>query len=170
MTFRFHRKAKVALLACMLLAVIISLCGCAPYGFYTDMPFNGPVNFHTISATIPETYIRDSTNSTEDLWVFEHGGYKEYILMTRSDISGDIAASIENYAAYMKEQGASSAETSFMGREAVRSTYTKDEVFCQEMLFAYDDSFYAIALCGGDEAAFEALLNTVKLGEPAAAE
>lgn len=63
----------------------------------------------------------------------------------------------------MTEQGVNSKLTTFNELGAVLSTYTKDDKYCQEMLFVYKDSFYAVALRGGDESEFEQLLDTVEL-------
>lgn len=112
---------------------------------------------------IPEKFIRDSTQSTEDLWIFEHGNYAEYIIISRKDINGDTVASLENYVDYMKEQGATSEITTFLEKDAVHSTYNLADIFCQEILFAHDGSFYAVALRGGTEEDFKNLLDTVNI-------
>lgn len=144
----------------LIVALLSSLAGC---GIYSDMPYNGDINFHEMTATIPRDFIRDSTQSSEDLWVFEKGAYSQLIILSRSDITGDTVASLDNYAAYMKEQGANAQREIFLQMDAVLSTYTNDGVFCQEMLFAYNGSFYAIALRGATEDDFQLLLDTVNI-------
>jgi len=168
MTFKWNRKVIRTLVLTMLLVMILFLCGCMVHNSYSDMPFSGPIDFHEISLTIPEKYVRDSTQSTDDLWVFECGFYSEYILISRSDGGADTTTSLAAYADYMKEQGVASEITTFLENEAVHSAYTQDEVFCQEMLFAYNGSFYAIALRGGDEETFQSLLETVIINEATA--
>lgn len=158
----FDKKIIKFIVLSVFFVVMLTLCGCSTH---TSMPFNGQIDFHNISITIPEKYVRDSTQSSNDLWVFEHGFYSEYIIISRSDISGDTTASIEGYVNYMKQQGAVSDVTTFLEKEAVHSTYVKDEVYCQEMLFAYGGSFYAIALRGGNEEDFQSLLYTVKISD-----
>lgn len=144
----------------LLLVIMAAFCGC---NSNTDMPFNGEISFHEISVTIPEDFIRDSSQSNDDMWAFEKNFYEECIIISRTDINGDTTLSLENYADYMEEQGAMSEVTVFSDKEAVHSTYTKDNQYCQEMLFAHNGSFYAVALRGGDENEFETLLNTVKI-------
>ena len=142
--------------------MLIVASGCSSS---SKIPFNGSIQFHKISAIIPEKYIRDSTQSTDDLWIFEHGAYSEYILISRSDINGEISSSLENYVNYMKENNAESEIGSFLETDAVYSTYYIEDILCQEILFSYDDSFYAIALRGGDENGFNEIVNTVKVLE-----
>ena len=151
---------KKTLLILLVLLTLVFCYGCAPG---IDMPFNGDIEFHSITLTVPERFIRDSTQSNEDLWVFEHGNYSEYVLISRKDITGDTTASLESYVEYMKENHADSEIVTFMEGDAVHSVYYMDEVFCQEMLFPYEGSFYAIALRGGTESSFEELTATIKL-------
>lgn len=143
-------------LASLLLVLVLLLCGCG-----SNMPFNGDVTFHELSVTVPSKFVRDSTQSNEDLWVFEHGGYKEYILLSRSG-----AADPESYCQTMLQRGAESALTTFRGKDAVQSAYTKDGEYCQELLLIHNGAAYAIALRGGTQEEFRALLDTVKVVEP----
>lgn len=142
----------------MLLAVILTLCGCG-----SEMPFNGEVSFHELSVTVPDKFVRDSTKSSQDAWVFERGWYEEMIILTRSDITG--AVTMEDYMLSMQEVGAQVTATTFLGNEAVHSAYTKDGQYCQEMFFAYNGSFYAVALRGGTVEEFQQLLDTVTIEE-----
>lgn len=139
----------------LVLIFVFSLSACS------KMPFNGDIEFHSISLTVPERFIRDSTQSTDDLWVFEHNNYSEYILISRKDITGDVSSSLTDYVEYMKENGAESTTTPFLDGEAVVSTYYLDDVFCQEILWPYDNSFYAVALRGGNESGFKEITNTI---------
>lgn len=143
-------------------ALLGSLAGCH-FQSYSDMPFNGSVSFHNVNVTIPNSFIRNSTQSNQDLWIFEKGNNRQIIILSRKDITADTDASLESYVAYMKEQGADSQRGTFMEMDAVLSTYTKDDVFCQELLFAYNGSFCAIALRGGTNEEFQSLLNTVSV-------
>lgn len=148
-----------------LVAILIMISSLVSCGSHSDMPYNGIISFHEITATIPESFIRDSTQSGEDVWFFERGFYKEYIILSRKDIVGDTSASLGSYVDYMKEQGVYSERTTFLQMDAVLSTYTLDDKFCQEMLFVYNGSFYAIALRGGTEEDFQSLLNTIGIND-----
>lgn len=130
------------------------------------MPFNGDIEFHNITLTIPENYIRDSTQSTEDFWVFESGFYKKCILLSRNDANIAAAQILEDYVELMKERETNSEIISFMNEDAVLSTYYKDGVYCQELLFVHDSSSYAVALRGGTEAEFKEITDTIqKMGD-----
>lgn len=153
------RSLRIALLSLLLLT---SLAGCClPY--QNDMPFNGDVTFHELHVTIPTSFIRDSTQSHDALWIFEHGNYAKLILLSRSEISEDEQRELQDYAELMQERGAAVQLTEFLGKGAVHSTYTLDGVFCQEMLFAHNGYFYAVALRGGTEQEFSDLLASVSL-------
>ena len=140
---------------------------CTGCGLQFDMPLGGAVEFHDIAVTLPDGYVRDSTESTGDLWIFETGFYRKYVMLVRKDLTGDAAALMNSYAAYLTEQGALSVKTIFNGHEALRSSMNQGGVLWQEVYFAHGDSTYAIALRGGSEADFEAIINTVRLLEPA---
>ena len=144
----------------MVAFICVFTCGCVGG---TKMPFNGEVEFHSISFTVPERFIRDSTQSTEDFWVFENGNYSEYILISRKDIVGDTSSLLDDYVESMKEVNANSERTTFLDGDAVLSTYYLEDVLCQEILFSYDKSFYAVALRGGDESSFKEITDTIKL-------
>lgn len=161
----FHRRFLSVLL--LLLAVLTCLVGCS---YQTDIPFNGDVAFHEIAVTIPEDYIRDSTQSTDDMWIFEKGYYSQYVMLMRTELTRDAGASLDSYAAYLRGQGVASARTVFLGQEAVRSSAEQDGVLWQELLFAHGSATYAIALRGGTEADFEAIVQTVCINGAAASE
>ena len=148
----------------ILAALLLLLCGC---GRRAQMPFNGQVMFHEITATIPEDYIRDSTQSSDDLWVFEHGGYSKMILLSRKDAAGDVDAALDDYVEYLQSQGADAERGQFLNADAVHSTYTRDGKYCQEIMFVYQGSFYAVALRGGTEEEFQSLLDEVNTPETA---
>ena len=143
---------------CIFLAIIFvfSLSACS------QMPFNGDIEFHDISLTIPERFIRDSTQSNDNLWVFECDNYSEYIIISRKDVTGETQSALADYAEYMKESGAESEIVSFLNDKAVLSAYYKDDEFCQEILFAYRNSFYAVALRGGSQNDFAEITNTIQ--------
>ena len=143
--------------------MLVLFVGCAPR---VQMPFNGNVSFHKLSVTIPESFIRDSTQSNEDLWVFERGNYTEYILLSRKDYSGNVKFGLEEYVDYMKENGAASKLTTFLEGDAVHTTYTREGEFCQEMLFYHENAFYAVTLRGGTEETFQELCASVQLTKP----
>ena len=144
----------------IMICTAFALYGCQPG---TDMPYNGDVSFHAVTVSVPEDFIRDSTRSNSDLWCFEKGFYDQIIILSRDDMDGDVSASLDSYLAYMIEQGCESNRTTFMQLDAVHSTYTQNDQYCQEMLFAYHGSLYAIALRGGTEEDFQSLLDSVIL-------
>ena len=149
---------------CIFLAIIFvfSLSACS------QMPFNGDIVFCDISLTIPERFIRDSIQSNNDLWVFEYDNYSEYIIISRKDVTGETQSALTDYLEYMKENGAESEIVSFLNDNAVLSTYYKDDKFCQEILFSYKNSFYAVALRGGSQNGFNEITDTISLIEIAA--
>ena len=150
-------------ITCLLLALTLlgSLAGCRA----SDMPFNGGVAFHELKVTIPDSFLRDSGQSSEDLWIFEKGGYQQIILLSRRDAPGDVGASLDDYAAYLLEQGMDARRGSFLELDAVLSSCTMDGVFCQEVLFAHGGSFYAVSLRGGTREEFQSLLDTVAISD-----
>ncbi|MBR5472798.1 MAG: hypothetical protein IKU82_02280 [Clostridia bacterium] len=143
----------------LVLILAISLCSCS------QMPFNGTIEFHDISLTIPERFIRDSTQSNDDLWIFEHSNYSEYVIISRKDVTGEVQSSFEDYVEYMHENGAESEIVTFLNDSAVLSTYYLEDVFCQEILFEYNNSFYAVALRGGTQSGFKEITDTINLIE-----
>ena len=146
----------------LVLIFVFSLTACS------QMPFNGDIEFHDISLTVPERFVRNSTQSNDDLWVFEHDNYSEYIIISRKDITGEVQSALSDYAEYMKENGAESEIVSFLNDNAVLSTYYKDDEFCQEILFVYRDSFYAVALRGDSKNDFKEITDTISLIETSA--
>lgn len=144
---------------CLVFVIIFSLSACS------RMPFNGDIQFHDISLKIPERFIRDSTQSNNDLWIFEHGNYSEYIILSRKDVTGEVQTALDDYVEYMKGNGAQSEITTFLDNSAVLSTYSYDGKYCQEILFPYNNSFYAIALRGGTQDGFKEITDTIKLIE-----
>lgn len=151
-------KSKYLQFPILLLMTVFLLSGCG----LNKMPFNGDITFHEIALTVEERFIRDSTQSNDDLWIFEFGNYTEYIILSRNDAGDDPSASISDYAEYLTEQGADAKSTEFLGNDAVICSYTKDELFCQELVFAYSRSLYAVALRGGDSAGFETLIASIQ--------
>ena len=150
-------KSLCALSVIILTVSLLSSC------IFTNMPLNGDIKFHEISLTIDKKFVRDSTQSTEDLWIFERGNYSEYIIISKKDAGADVNGSLNGYVEYLTREGAQAKLTIFLDNNAVSSSYTKDGMYCQEMLFVYGQSFYTIALRGGDKDSFNALLDTVKL-------
>ena len=147
-----------------LFTVLVALISLASCGLGSDMPYNGDVTFNDITVSIPQKFIRDSTQSTNDLWFFEKGFYKQLIILSRNDLGGEVDEVLDGYVDYMKSMECDSKRTTFAGCEAVHTTYTRDGQFCQEMLFVHNSSTYAIALRGGTEEEFKSLLDSVKLG------
>ena len=146
-----------------LLMAVLLFCGFS-FPFFSDMPFNGDVAFHKIALTIPRSYIRDSTRSSDDFWVFEKGLYSNMIMLSRKDLEGNLNAVLENYISYLSEQGVESVRTDFLEMEAVHSFKLEEEMAWREMLFVHEGSIYAVAMRGGEDAEFEALLDSVSIG------
>lgn len=127
----------------------------------SGMPFNGRIAFHKIALTIPSNYVRDSTQSTEDFWIFEKGFYSKCIMLSRKDAQGEAKEQLDNYAEYLKSQGIDSQRTTFLQLEAVYSESLQEDASWREMLFAHDGSLYAVAMRGGTTEEMQALLDTV---------
>lgn len=146
----------------LILSFVLILSGCTPS---VPMPFNGDVTFHSISLHIDDRFIRDSTQSTANMWVFERGGYKEYVLISKQTVTASPESFLPSYAASMEEVGAETEIKEFLGTDAVYSAYEKDGIFCQEVLFPHNGSYYAVALRGGTEEGFAELIGSVSLIE-----
>ena len=125
------------------------------------MPINGEANFHNVTITIPGSFTRDAMQSYEDFWIFECDDYRQIILMSRRDITEDWENSLDNFILDIQKQGGQAKRESFLQMEGATATYTKDDVFCQEIVFVYDGSFFAVALRGGTQEQFQALLDTI---------
>lgn len=152
----FAIRAVVLLLICLM---VIGAAGCFPR---VRMPFNGNITFHEITAVIPSSFIRDSTQSNDELWVFEKGNYKQCIILSRKPADEDVDTMLDNYVAYLIEEfGANAERGTYLYSEAVHSTLTRNGQFCQEILFVYHGYCYAVALRGGTEEEFQSLLNNV---------
>ena len=95
------RISKIFVLILMLI-LLGSLWGCRTH---SDMPYNDDITFHKMNVTIPQNFIRDSTQSNEDAWLFESGFYSKLIILSRNDTTGNTNASLANYVEYMKQQG-----------------------------------------------------------------
>lgn len=155
------RICSFVCLLCVTLLTVTLLSGC---NTNTDtMPFNGNMTFHSISLHIDDRFIRDSTQSTEDAWIFERGNYKEYVILSKKVTDDDPADYLPYYAEYMESVGVETEIAEFLGSDAVFSSYTKDGVYCQEVFFYHDGAYYAIALRGGTEEGFAELIGTVSL-------
>ena len=139
----------------------------AGWGERSTMPFNGEIAFHKISLTIPDNYVRDSTQSTENVWVFEKGFYSRHIILSRQDAQNDTGRQLDAYAEYLKEQGMTSERTVFLELEAVRSEGMPGDKMWREMCFAHDGSIYAVAMIGSSEEDMQMLLDTVAVHDEA---
>lgn len=144
----------------LMFVIILCLSGCISKQTLT-MPFNGDVKFYDVSLTIPEDFIRDSTQSDENGWVFEKNYYSQMIIITRSDVGEDISADLDSYMEYMRSKECQSDRTTFRDREALLTVYTLNGQYCQELCFPHEDSLYFVALRGGTEEEFYTLLDTI---------
>ena len=150
------RKLLSILLTTILCAV--AFCGCLRRG---NMPFNGDVEFHGIKVTIPVSYVRDSTQSSDELWVFEHGNYDKYIMISCKPAKSKDA--VKSYAGFIESQGGSAEDVQLADLDAVRLTYTQDNKETRETVFVMDDHIYAIALRGSDDAEYQELIDSFKV-------
>ncbi|MBQ3101129.1 MAG: hypothetical protein IJC50_09075 [Clostridia bacterium] len=144
----------------LMFVIILCLSGCISKQTLT-MPFNGDVKFYDVSLTIPEDFIRDSTQSDENGWVFEKNYYSQMIIITRSNVVGDVGELLDGYMEQMHQMEFESQRTTFRERDAVLSEYTLNEQYCREMCFPHEDSLYFVALRGGTEEEFYTLLDTI---------
>lgn len=152
-----HKRILCLALCLVLIAV---LAGC--FQNRSDMPFNGDITFHAIKLTIPTEYIRDSTQSTDDVWMFEQGWYKKTIILLHRQIQEEPEAYLAAYSSAMEGQGVQVESTAFQGLKATRCSATKEDgMFWQEFAFVYNGSFYAVAMFGTTEADFDALLDSI---------
>ena len=149
------KKPFIILISIIL--IIAAAAGCSK----SEMPFNGKISFHDISLEIPDDYIRDSTQSSEDFWVFEKGNYKKYILISRMANEGAGEKALDYYSDAMSQTGTDVSTGTLNGINCVFSEYTKDGEYCREVYFVYKDNNYAIALRGGNENDFTGLINTI---------
>lgn len=151
------------MLACLFaLLVLLGLTGC---GANLKMPFNGDIEFHDIALTIPSNYVRDSTQSDDDTWVFERGRYASYFVIMRQDIDGDTSTVLDSYCDYLVEQGAQSERTTFQGREAVFTETINEDgngIF-KELYFEYNGLFYAVGFRGEHAEDFAVVKDSIVL-------
>ena len=132
--------------------MLVSLASCGK-----NMPYNGDIIFYDIKMYIPNSFIRDSTKSSDEVWIFEKGFYKEFIVISREAVTEDAVKELEDYVEYLTEQGLTAKRIIFHGREAVISEGSQG----YEVIFEYNTYFYAISLRGGSKDDFHTLLNTV---------
>ena len=125
------------------------------------MPFNGDADFYDISFTIPMDFIRDSTQSSDTLWVFERDSYSSYILVSYTAGMTDTAP----YGEYVTSNGGEVTETTLGDLDALDLTYVQDDKDCREIVFIYNDAMYAVALRGGSEDEFEDLRDSIVLAQ-----
>ncbi|MBP5262228.1 MAG: hypothetical protein J6Z43_08900 [Clostridiales bacterium] len=150
---------KACIFALCLVTALAFLCSC---GARSNMPFNGDVEFHQIQMTIPESYVRDSTQSDDNMWIFEQGRYSKYIILSCKE-TADPAASIAAYTDFLESAGGTVVDSEVAGTHAVRAAYTQDSLICYETLFSIDDSVYSIALRGGDRNEYQSILDSVTI-------
>lgn len=139
------------------LVLIICLAGCCTT---YNMPFNGDMVFHDFSLTIPENFIRDSTQSNDDQWIFECGMYQQLIILKRTTATESAPEDLENLMLeYVTTGGIATSIEPY--ENAYRTQYNKDGVDCHEVLFIYGDSVYCFAMHGVTEEEFTDFLNTI---------
>ena len=155
-------KSKTIVAFSIVFSALILLSGCM--GPTYNMPFNGDIVFHDLSLTIPKDFIRDSTQSNDDLWAFEKGMYKQIIILSRKDAAEDGPERIKALMEWYESIGGTTAPIEDC-ENAYQAVYTKDDVLCREVVFLYNDSVYAIAMRGATEEEYVALLSTISVAE-----
>ena len=131
----------------------------------TDMIFNGNVQFHGMKIIIPDDFVKDSNESTDELWVFEKGNYDEYILLSYKTPE-DPSSAMHAYADSISEKGANIQDGWFIDDEAIMASYTSnDDKETYEIMFAHGDGLFSIAYRGGTQDDIYAITDTVKFGE-----
>ena len=121
------------------------------------MPFNGDVTFHDMSVTIPESFIRDSTQSSEDVWIFERKNYTDYIMLFRGalEMQGGLTTP-ENYCEIMQSGGAESEVIDFQGLPCVYTvSIANNGMYATEAVVFVNDTTYALTMCTKNEADME---------------
>ena len=151
---------KLLIVAVFMMAVLMMLVSCSD----SDMPFNGEIKFHALTVTVPEDFVRDSTQSNEDLYVFEKGWYKQMIIISRKDADGDPVELLDSYGNYIVGNGGQAARGKFKDELPCLSAYYENEgKDCYEIVIVHEGSSYAIALRGGSAEDFKALIDTVSI-------
>ena len=76
-----------------------------------------------MNVTIPSSFIRDTTQSSDDIWVFECNNYKSYIMLIHGalEMQGGMT-SPEEYCESLQATGATSEVTSYRGYPCVYTT------------------------------------------------
>ncbi len=154
-------KRLLSILVCAIMLISFSACDSSER--YTDMPINGEMAFHDIIFTIPDDFVSDTTQSSEDFWVFERGFYSEYFFISRKDNDGNAYETIAGYSNFINQSGGTATVGEFIGKDAVLCSYTKDGLYCQELMFEYGDSIYDITLRNGDSEMMGGIMDSVKL-------
>ncbi len=90
------KMQNVVLVLLMIIGMFV-LSGCGINGT-NDMPFNGDVLFYDLSIEIPEDFIRDSTKSNENQYVFEKNNYDVIIVLSKQNTNGYSLRNIVNNA------------------------------------------------------------------------
>ncbi len=149
------------LIAVCLVLTLFSGCGLVRKVIGAQkMPFNGTVSFHEITVEIPAKFVRDSTQSNDTYWYFEHGWYSEVIILMCKESSGDI----ESYIQYLEENGFETEQGTFIDCPAIKSVGVNSQGKThREMFFIYNGHNYAVALTGGTEEEFEDLYNSIEI-------
>jgi len=154
-----NRRKWIAFWVSILL-ILSYMTGCS---YPNNMPFNGDVTFHEISLVIPQNFVRDSTQSNDEVWVFEASFYQKYIILSYKETAEDPKTVADDYYAYLMEQDIFTERTTFLGMEAVRFHTELQGKDAQELMFVYQGASYAISLRGGTEDEFNAIVNTIAM-------
>ena len=146
------------------LSLLLLTCGCIDR---QDMPFNGKVSFYDIEVTVPDRFVRDSFSSTDEMWIFEYDRYSEYILIYAAESSSASSphSGLEKYMNTMLSRNAESEIIPFLDREAVISSYYKEDLYCREIFFYHNGYAYSVALRGGTDEAFAEIADSIKIAD-----
>ena len=143
----------------LLMAIcMIVLTGCGMDNGMSDMPFNGEVFFHDLSIEIPEDFIRDSTKSNENQYVFEKDNYNVVIVLSKQNTNGYSLRNIVN--------GAESENGTVLNYDDEYTTcdieyILSDGTYSYTHSQIYNDDRYQIIVQGKNEADVKSVYDTV---------
>ena len=152
---------RIKRLCVIMLALCIAAGALSSCGKGSETSSGGKLSFHDITAVIPEGFTWVSSESTDDLWVFEKGGYEEVLIFSRNDFEKTASDTLLGLMDFYNSTGGSAELGAYLGGDALMASYEQDGLYCREITFIYGNSLYAIALRGGTQEDFNALLRGV---------
>lgn len=82
-----NEQGKVYIIVLIVLCIIL-IFGFVMKGKTSTIPFNGSVVFYDLSIEIPKDFIRDSTKSNDNQYVFEKNNYDVIIVISKQNTNG----------------------------------------------------------------------------------